>query len=306
MISAQDNLRGAVLMMVSMAAFTFNDAFMKMISAKLPLFQILMLRGILTTCLIALVMLAMGRLRFAVPREDRWLVFTRVVAEAASAYFFLTALFNMPIANVSAIMQALPLAITLAAAVFFREPVGWRRLSAIFVGFFGVMLIIRPGAEDFTIYSLYTLAAVIVVTIRDLATRRLSAETPSMAVTFYSSLGVTFFFAMVAPSQGWVPVDGYAAMMIAGASVMVIGGYICSIMVMRIGEISFVATFRYTSLVWALLLGWLVFGDWPKPVTLLGASIVIGSGVFMLLRERQINRRVAKAAAARPAAGAGV
>ena len=306
MISAQDNLRGAVLMMVSMAAFPFNDAFMKMISAKLPLFQILMLRGILTTCLIALVMLAMGRLRFAVPREDRWLVFTRVVAEAASAYFFLTALFNMPIANVSAIMQALPLAITLAAAVFFREPVGWRRLSAIFVGFFGVMLIIRPGAEDFTIYSLYTLAAVIVVTIRDLATRRLSAETPSMAVTFYSSLGVTFFFAMAAPSQGWVPVDGYAAMMIAGASVMVIGGYICSIMVMRIGEISFVATFRYTSLVWALLLGWLVFGDWPKPVTLLGASIVIGSGVFMLLRERQINRRVAKAAAARPAAGAGV
>ena len=306
MISAQDNLRGAVLMMVSMAAFTFNDAFMKMISAQLPLFQILMLRGILTTCLIALVMLAMGRLRFAVPREDRWLVFTRVVAEAASAYFFLTALFNMPIANVSAIMQALPLAITLAAAVFFREPVGWRRLSAIFVGFFGVMLIIRPGAEDFTIYSLYTLAAVIVVTIRDLATRRLSAETPSMAVTFYSSLGVTFFFAMAAPSQGWVPVDGYAAMMIAGASVMVIGGYICSIMVMRIGEISFVATFRYTSLVWALLLGWLVFGDWPKPVTLLGASIVIGSGVFMLLRERQINRRVAKAAAARPAAGAGV
>ena len=88
MISAQDNLRGAVLMMVSMAAFTFNDAFMKMISAKLPLFQILMLRGILTTCLIALVMLAMGRLRFAVPREDSWLVFTRVVAEAASAYFF--------------------------------------------------------------------------------------------------------------------------------------------------------------------------------------------------------------------------
>ena len=306
MISAQDNLRGAVLMMASMAAFTFNDAFMKMISAQLPLFQILTLRGILTTCLIALVMLAMGRMRFAVPRQDRGLVLVRVAAEAASAYFFLTALFNMPIANVSAIMQALPLAITLAAAVFFREPVGWRRLAAIFVGFFGVMLIIRPGAEDFTIYSLYTLAAVVVVTIRDLATRRLSPETPSMAVTFYSSLGVTFFFAMAAPSQGWVPVDGYGPMMIAGAAVMVIGGYICSIMVMRIGEISFVATFRYTSLVWALLLGWLVFGDWPKPITLLGAAIVIGSGVFMLLRERQINRRVAKAAAARPAAGAGV
>ncbi|MCV2892980.1 DMT family transporter [Lentibacter sp. XHP0401] len=306
MISAQDNVRGALLMMASMAAFTFNDAFMKMISEQIPLFQLLTLRGVLTTVLVALVMLAMGRLRFGIPRQDRMLVLIRVVAEAGSAYFFLTALFNMPIANVSAIMQALPLTITLAAAVFFREPVGWRRLAAILVGFVGVMLIIRPGADDFTIYSVYTLAAVAVVTVRDLATRRLSAETPSMAVTLYSSIGVTIFFALASPSQGWVPVDGYVAMMIAGAALMVIGGYVCSIMVMRVGEISFVATFRYTSLVWALVLGWLVFGDWPKPVTLLGAAIVIGSGVFMLLRERQLNKRLAMAAAARPAAGGGV
>lgn len=306
MISAQDNLRGAGLMMASMAFFTFNDAFMKVVSRELPLFQVLTLRGILTTVLIGLVMAAMGKLRFDIPRHDRKYVLIRVLAEAGSAYFFLTALFNMPIANVSAIMQALPLTVTLAAAVFFREPVGWRRLAAIFVGFLGVMLIIRPGADDFTIYSVFTLAAVAVVTVRDLATRRLSPETPSMAVSFYSSLGVTVLFAAAAPSQGWAPVSGQAALLIAAASVMIIGGYLFSIMVMRIGEISFVATFRYTSLVWALLLGWLVFGDWPKPVTLLGAAIVIGSGVFMLLRERQLKRRAAKAAVARPVAGAGV
>jgi S-adenosylmethionine uptake transporter len=306
MISSQDNLRGAVLMMASMAAFTFNDAFMKVVSRELPLFQVLTLRGVLTTVLIALVMLVMGKIRFDIPRRDRKYVGIRVLAEAGSAYFFLTALFNMPIANVSAIMQALPLTVTLAAAVFFREPVGWRRLVAIFAGFVGVMLIIRPGAEDFTIYSVYTLAAVLVVTVRDLATRRLSADTPSMAVSFYSSLGVTLFFAAAAPAQGWAPVSGQAALMIVGASVMIIGGYLFSIMVMRVGEISFVATFRYTSLIWALLLGWLVFGDWPKPITLLGAAIVIGSGVFMLLRERQLKKRAARVAAARPAAGAGV
>ena len=306
MISSQDNLRGAVLMMASMAAFTFNDAFMKVVSRELPLFQVLTLRGVLTTVLIALVMLVMGKIRFDIPRRDRKYVGIRVLAEAGSAYFFLTALFNMPIANVSAIMQALPLTVTLAAAVFFREPVGWRRLVAIFAGFVGVMLIIRPGAEDFTIYSVYTLAAVLVVTVRDLATRRLSGDTPSMAVSFYSSLGVTLFFAAAAPAQGWAPVSGQAALMIVGASVMIIGGYLFSIMVMRVGEISFVATFRYTSLIWALLLGWLVFGDWPKPITLLGAAIVIGSGVFMLLRERQLKKRAARVAAARPAAGAGV
>lgn len=295
MAAPQENLQGALLMMASMAAFTLNDTFMKLIAGELPLFQILTLRGILTSVLIALTMLALGRFRFAIPRGDRRYVITRVVAEVGAAYFFLTALFNMPLANVTAILQALPLTVTLAAAVFFAEPVGWRRMLAIVIGFVGVMLIIRPGASDFTIYSIYALVAVGFVTLRDLATRRLSAQTPSMAVSFYSALGVTAFFAAALPSQGWQPVSGHAALMISSASVMIIGGYLFSIMVMRVGEISFVATFRYTSLVWALLLGWLAFGEWPSALTLLGAVIVIGSGVFMLLRERRLRRRVPKA-----------
>jgi len=117
-----------------------------------------------------------------------------MVGEIGAAYFFLTALFNMPIANVTAILQALPLTITLAAALFFGDPIGWRRMSAILVGFVGVMLIVRPGAADFTIYSLYVLAAVGFVTLRDLATRRLSKETPSMLVTFITSTSIMVFF----------------------------------------------------------------------------------------------------------------
>ncbi len=286
-----DNFKGALLMMASMAAFTFNDAFMKTISSELSLFQILTLRGVLTVGLIALVMFARGVADFSIPAHDKGKVMLRVVAEIGSAYFFLTALFNMPIANVSAILQALPLTVTLAAAFFFAEPVGWRRMMAILVGLAGVMLIIRPGSDGFTIYSIYALIAVGFVTLRDLVTRRLSRETPSMAVSFYSAVGVTLFFAAGLPAQGWAPVSGFAALMIAGAALMIIGGYLCSIMVMRVGEISFVATFRYSSLVWALALGWFVFGDWPKLQTLLGAAIVIGSGIFMLLRERQIGLR---------------
>lgn len=288
------NLTGALLMMASMAAFTFNDAFMKTVSSEIPKFQLLTLRGILTCVLIALLMQMMGKRRYAIPAQDRRYVALRVFAEVASAYFFLTALFNMPLANVTAILQALPLTVTLAAAFFFGEAVGWRRLTAIAVGFMGVMLIIRPGADDFTVYSLYGLAAVGFVTLRDLATRKLSAETPSMAVSLYSAIGVTLFFAAGLPFQGWVPVSGQAALMISGASIMIIGGYLFSIMVMRTGEISFVATFRYTSLLWALLLGWLFFDDWPSALTLLGAAIVIGSGVFMLLREHQLKKRAAR------------
>ncbi|MBU2981814.1 DMT family transporter [Lentibacter algarum] len=287
--TANDNFKGALLMMASMAAFTFNDAFMKAIADELPLFQILTLRGILTVALIAAMMFLRGKTDFGIPANDRGKVLLRVIAEITSAYFFLTALFNMPLANVSAILQALPLTVTLAAAFFFGEAVGWRRMSAILIGFLGVWLIVRPGTEGFTIYSLYALIAVAFVTLRDLVTRRLSKDTPSMAVSFYSAVGVTLFFAAGSPAQGWAPVSGFAALMITGAALMIIGGYLCSIMVMRVGEISFVATFRYTSLVWALLIGWFVFGDWPAPLTLIGASIVVGSGVFMLLRERQIK-----------------
>lgn len=294
MASPQDNLRGALLMMASMAAFTLNDTFMKLIAGALPLFQILTLRGVLTCILIAALMLMMGQMRFHIPRGDRRLVLARVVAEIGAAYFFLTALFNMPLANVTAILQALPLTVTLAAALFFREPVGWRRLLAIFVGFCGVMLIIRPGASDFSFFSVYALIAVGFVTLRDLVTRRLSAETPSLAVSFYSALGVTLAFGLASPVQGWAPVGARDAALIGGASLMIIGGYLFSIMVMRVGEISFVATFRYTSLVWALLLGWAVFDNWPSKLTLLGAAIVIGSGVFMLLRERQLKKRVVR------------
>ena len=286
-----DNLTGALLMMGSMAAFTFNDAMIKSLAGQMPLFEVLFLRGVLTTALVAVIAWRMGALRQSLPRADRGPVFWRMVGEVGAAWFFLSALFNMPIANISAIMQALPLTITLAAALFFREPVGWRRLLAILAGFVGVMLIVRPGTEGFTIYSLYGLAAVAFVTLRDLATRRLSREVPSMLVTLITSASIMVVFGLASVPQGWAPVDGRAVMLIGGAAVMTIGGYLFSIMVMRVGEISFVAPFRYTSLLWALILGWVVFGDWPQVITLIGAAIVVASGIFTLTRETRISRR---------------
>lgn len=287
----RDNLKGAVLMMVSMLSFTLNDTFIKLLAGQVPLNQVLFLRGVLTTVLIYAMIRFMGPLHWRIPRRDAWLVALRVAAEAASAYFFLTALFNMPIANVTAILQSLPLTITLAAAVFLREPVGWRRLGAILVGFAGVMLIVRPGAADFTIYSVYGLVAVGFVTIRDLATRRLSPETPSLLVTLLSSAGVMVFFGVASLGDDWVVLETRALLFVLAASVMIIGGYVCSIMVMRVGEISFVAPFRYTGLLWALLLGFFVFGDWPSQLTLIGAAIVVSMGIYTLYRDSRTRRR---------------
>ncbi|WP_417728639.1 DMT family transporter [Roseovarius sp.] len=286
-----DNLTGALLMMGSMAAFTLNDAMIKGLAGQVPLFQAMFLRGVVTTILVALIAWKMGALRRRLPREDWGPVFWRMVGEIGSAYFFVTALYNMPLANISAIMQALPLTLTLAAALFFREPVGWRRMAAILAGFIGVMLIVRPGTEGFNIYSVYGLAAVVFVTLRDLATRKLSRDVPSMLVTLFNSFFIMGFFGLGSLAGDWVPLDRHSALLICGAAVMIIGGYLFSIMVMRVGEISFVAPFRYTSLIWALVLGWLVFGDWPKTLTLIGAAIVVASGLFTLYREAQISRR---------------
>jgi drug/metabolite transporter (DMT)-like permease len=288
-----DNTRGALLMMASMAGFTLNDTFMKALSGEMPLFQLIFLRGILTTLAIGVMAWYVGALHLRIPRRDRALITLRMFAEIGSAYFFLTALYNMPLANVSAIMQSLPLVVTLAAALFFGEPLGWRRMTAILVGLCGVLLIVRPGGDGFTIFSVYALIAVAFVTLRDLVTRRVSGATHSMMVTFTTSLGLMIAFGLASLGVDWVPMDLYRTGMTVGASVMVVFGYVFSVMVMRVGEISFVAPFRYTGLIWALLLGWLAFGDWPAPLTLIGAAIVVGSGVFMLYREGQLKRRIA-------------
>ncbi|WP_397542483.1 EamA family transporter [Roseovarius salis] len=298
-MARSDNLTGAVLMMASMASFTLNDTLMKVMAGQVPLFQLLFLRGILTTVAVALAAWWTGALAARLPRRDRGLIVWRTVAEIGAAYFFLTALFNMPIANVTAILQALPLTIALAAALFLKEPVGWRRFAAIGVGFVGVMLIVRPGAADFNFHSLYALAAVGFVTLRDLSTRRLSPGTPSMLVTLVTSAAVMAAFGLASLTGEWAPMSGREIGLTAGAALMIIGGYLFSIMVMRVGEIGVVAPFRYTGLIWALLLGWAVFGEWPEPLTLLGAAIVAGSGGYTLWRDSRLARS-ARLARTRP------
>ncbi len=286
-----DNMTGALLMVGSMAGFTINDALMKVLAGDVPLFQLLFLRGVLTTVAVVMIAWRMGAFGRKVPRRDWGVMAIRTTAEVMATYCFLTALFHMPLANVTAILQALPLSLALVAALVFREPLGWRRLTAISVGFFGVMLIVRPGPEGFNVYALYGLAAVACVTVRDLSTRRLSREVPSMLVTVVTSVTVMSVFGLASLGQEWVPMTGREGGLIVAAGVFVIAGYIFSIMTMRVGEISFIAPFRYTSLLWALVLGWFVFGEWPVPLTLLGAGIVVASGIFTLYREARLGLR---------------
>ncbi len=286
-----DNFRGALLMMGAMCAFTFNDAFMKALADELPLFQAIFFRGIGAILCLAVMCKLLGQLRLDFSARDWILVLIRTLGEVGGTYFFLTALFHMPIANVSAILQALPLAVSLSAAIFLGEALGWRRLTAICVGFAGVLLIIQPGGADFSGYSFYALAAVACVTLRDVAVRRMSRTVPSVFVALVAAVGVTSLGAIGSLFIEWQAFTVTSALQLTGATGFLIFGYIASVSAMRIGEIAFVAPFRYTSLLIAVILGIMIFGEWPNLLALTGAAIVVATGLFTLYRETQLRIR---------------
>ena len=286
-----ENMIGAMLMIGSMAAYTVNDALIKSLSGAVPLFQVIFLRGCMTSVAVAVIAWRMGAFSKRVSRQDTGAICLRVLGEIAGTYFFLTALYHLPMANVTAILQSLPLSITLAAAFVLRERVGWQRLGAVIIGFSGILLIVRPGADGFSVYALYGLAAVLCITVRDLATRKLSRDTSSMLVTFVTSVSVMSVFGLASLGGEWEALDRAQWQTIFAASILIVVGYLTSIMVVRVGDISFTAPFRYTAILWALALGWLMFGDWPAPIVLLGAGIVVASGIFTLYREARLGRR---------------
>lgn len=290
MMQISDNTRGALYMCIAMAAFTINDASIKAATEAMPLFQAITLRGILTVLGLGAVALSTGRLWRPLNRQDAIALFVRSLAEVGGTVLFLAALVHMPLANISAILQSLPLAVTLTAALVFGDKIGWRRMLAILVGFIGVLIIIRPGGDGFDRWSLMAVASVVCVVVRDLATRRLSRAVPSVTVAVCAAVSVTAMGLVGSLWQPWVPVDGYGAFTIIAAASALVVGYMFVVMVMRVGEISFVAPFRYVSLLVAIVMGWLVFGTFPDFYTLVGSAIVVASGIFTLMRERKLGR----------------
>jgi drug/metabolite transporter (DMT)-like permease len=286
-----DNLRGAGFMLIAMTAFTIGDACMKAVASQMPLYQAVTLRGLVTLPLLVLIGHLTGGLDLRASIRAGRMVWLRLLGEVISTITFFVALVQLPLAVLSAIMQALPLAVTAGAALFLGEKVGWRRFVAILVGFLGVLLIIRPGPDGMNAAALVALVSVAFVVLRDLATRRLPAAVPSTTMALLSAASVTVVGAVLSTAEPWQPVPVQAMVLLPMAGVCVVTGYIFIIRVMRVGEVSFTTPFRYTSLLVALVLGWLVFGEWPDGLTLLGAGIVVASGLFTLLREARLQRK---------------
>jgi drug/metabolite transporter (DMT)-like permease len=290
-------------MAAAMAGFTINDTITKLLSSEMNFGQVMLVRGLFATTLIA----ALARHQKAVRPLHTLLVMPvllRVAGEVGGTVSFLAAISHLPLANTSAILQALPLLITLGAAMTFGEPVGWRRWLAITAGFIGVLIIVRPGAEGFNQFSLFALVSVMFSAVRDLATSRIPAKIPSLLITLVTTVTVTTVGAAILfPLGGWTPLSGRALGRSALAAVLVLIGYQCIITALRTGDISAVAPFRYSALLWAMLLGYLVFGDVPDRMMMTGASIIVLSGLYAFYREHKRHRLVAAGSSGPPPDG---
>jgi drug/metabolite transporter (DMT)-like permease len=283
-----NNLRASAFMVAAMAGFALEDALIKLLSATVPTGQIILALGLLGTLAFAGLAAAQG----VAPVSRGALhpvVLTRCAAELVGTMAFITALSLVPLAVASAILQALPLVVTMGAAVILREPVGWRRWTAIAVGFTGMLLVLRPFGAGFDPDALFAVVAVFALALRDLITRRVPAviHTLQLALLGFAAVipaGVVLLaFGQTPVVPGWREAGLMAAILALGMA-----SYIAITLATRTGEVAVVAPFRYSRLVFAMAVGAMLFGERPDPWTLAGSALIIASGLYTFARERRL------------------
>lgn len=305
-VALSPNTRSSIFMMLAMASFTVNDSITKYLSETMNTGQIMFLRGMLATTVVLL--LARQRKALVAPRKMLHpMVILRAVGELGATITYLLALANLSQGFTSAIFQSAPLTVTLLAAIVLKEKVGWRRWLAIASGFVGVLIMVRPGPDGINPYALLLLVGVLFTACRDLATRRLPETMPTLMISALTSAIVTLTgLGLIWPMGGWSPVSWSDVGFLMIASILLLIGYHFIILAMRAGEISFVAPFRYTSLLWSIMLGFVIFGDVPNMAMIIGSIIVVSSGIYMLYRESVVARQSkAQAQIAEPVDGGG-
>ncbi|WP_195820400.1 DMT family transporter [Roseobacter sp. MH60115] len=285
-----DNLRGATFMVVAMLGFAIEDMLIKLMAAALPVGQIIGMLGLGSAALVSVILIVQRQPLFTRAMLTPAIAL-RAFGELIGTMGFVTAIALTPLSSASAILQATPLFVTLGAALFLQEAVGWRRWSAILVGFIGVLMIIRPGMEGFSWLSLFAVQGVIGLGIRDLATRRVPQETSTMQLSFLAFLVLIPAAALLMWINGTSLVPLSPANWVYFTIALLIGivAYYGIVAAMRIGEVSFVTPFRYSRILFALIIGMSVFEERPDVLTLLGAAIIVGSGLYTLWRERNVR-----------------
>jgi drug/metabolite transporter (DMT)-like permease len=294
--SLAENRRGILAMLGGMASFVVTDSCVKLATEGLPVGEIIALRGIFSIACTVGIVVALGEWRH-VRAAVSPLVVGRGLLEAVVAVTYITALAHLPIANITAILQAAPIILTLFAVVVGIERVGWRRWLAILAGFLGVLIIVRPGAAGFNAWSLLALLSAVILAFRDLATRRIGATAPSSVITLATTVAVAAVGVAMSIAETWHMPTATQMLYVTLAGIAVSLGNFCVVVAFRGSDIAVVSPFRYSIIVWAIIAGFVVFGDKPDLPALAGILLIGGSGFYTLHRER-VRARAAAALAA--------
>lgn len=284
------NVQGIILMVLAMAFFGVADALVKVSAAFLSPAQVLFfLNGGGVVLFILLAVLrgeALWDRRVFAPT-----LLLRYASEVMGMVGMVLALIYVPLSTVGAVTQAAPMLVAVLAVIFFGETVGWRRWSAIAVGFVGVLLVVQPRSDGFDASILWALMAMVGLSIRDLITRLTPDGMPSTSLAAYTMMAATPFSLVWVLYNGEAPVpanvDWFIALpMISLGSV----GYLLLITSIRMADVSVVTPFRYSRIIFLLALGVLLFDERPNTLMLTGAALIIGSGVYLILRQRKVQQ----------------
>jgi drug/metabolite transporter (DMT)-like permease len=284
-----DTIRGIFAMLLSMAIFVVNDTLMKIAAGHLPPGQAIFMRGMITTAFGFALVVRGGLMRTASHALSPRVVW-RAVADLGGTVTFLNALIHMPMADIFGLLQFVPLAVTAGAALFMGARVGWRRWTATCVGLVGVLIIVRPGGAAFTPHVVLAVVSVLFSATRDLLSRSIPRSVPPVVIVTTSAAFVTAASSGFALFEHWTaPSPGLLGILFAAAATLLAGQY-WLVAAMRTGEIAVVAPFRYSIILWAILAGFLVWGEIPDLASWLGIAIVTAAGLYTFLREHRLAR----------------
>lgn len=285
------NTKGIVATCIAMAGFVANDTCIKLAAADLPISQFIALRGVAALIFILILGFATGAVKTMPKATDR-AVWLRTAGEIGATLLYYNALTQIPIANANAVLQVIPLAVTAAAALLLGEKVGWRRWIIILVGFLGVILVIQPGGDGFQPASLWAVAALAFFVLRDIATRAIDPAVPAISINIVTTASLMLVGFGLAFFQTWVMPDLRGFLLMGMAALFLVIAYLAITVAMRTGDVSVSSPFRYSIVLWALAIDMVIFGNKPEVSMIIGMSIVVASGMAMILRERQLRHQL--------------
>ncbi len=281
-------MRGVVCMLLGVILLVLNDALIKTLTLGYPVGQLLFLRGLFVIPWVLLLATRAGglrALRVINVRGQAW----RGACVIAGSFLFVSGLRHLPLADAVAISFTGPLFITAMAPYALGERVGWRRRGAVLAGFVGVLIMARPGGEALQWAVLLPLGAALCGGVRDLITRRIARSETTVSMLFVTTT-VVMLAGLATVPLGWAPLDTADLWTFAASGVLVAGAHYLMIEAFRHGEAALVAPFKYSTMVWAVLFGYLFFGDLPDTWTLAGAAVVVFAGLYVLHRETRRGR----------------